>query len=76
MKEMNYAQALSQGLVECLEADERVVMIGAGYGGLTLMENTCFSKSRHSHLLHAIVKLFTVGDGTNIHPTSWLRPAP
>jgi pyruvate dehydrogenase E1 component beta subunit len=35
MKEMTYAQALSQGLVECLEADERVVMIGAGYGGLT-----------------------------------------
>jgi len=35
MKEMNFAEALSQGLVECLESDERVVLMGAGFGGLT-----------------------------------------
>ena len=35
MKEMTFAEGLSLGLQESLEQDERVVLIGAGFGGLT-----------------------------------------
>lgn len=35
MKEMTFAEGLSLGLVESLEQDERVVLMGAGFGGLT-----------------------------------------
>ena len=33
MKEMNFAEGLSLGLLESLEQDERIVLMGAGYGG-------------------------------------------
>jgi pyruvate/2-oxoglutarate/acetoin dehydrogenase E1 component len=35
MKQMTFAEGLSLGLQEALEQDERVVLIGAGFGGLT-----------------------------------------
>jgi pyruvate/2-oxoglutarate/acetoin dehydrogenase E1 component len=35
MKQMTFAEGLSLGLQESLEQDERVVLIGAGFGGLT-----------------------------------------
>jgi pyruvate dehydrogenase E1 component beta subunit len=35
MTEMTHAQALALGITECLDADPRVVLINAGYGGLT-----------------------------------------
>lgn len=35
MKEMTFAEALALGLTECLDQDDRVTLMGAGYGGLT-----------------------------------------
>lgn len=35
MTEMTFAQALALGLTECLDQDPRVVLINAGFGGLT-----------------------------------------
>lgn len=35
MTEMTHAEALALGLTECLDKDPRVVLINAGYGGLT-----------------------------------------
>lgn len=35
MRELTYAEALAEGLRESLEQDARVVLIGAGFGGLT-----------------------------------------
>lgn len=35
MRELTFAEALAEGLMESLEADPRVVLFGAGYGGLT-----------------------------------------
>ena len=35
MREVTFAEALAEGLMEALEADPRVVLFGAGYGGLT-----------------------------------------
>lgn len=35
MRELTYAEALAEALAECLAADERVVIIGASFGGQT-----------------------------------------
>src|SRR5713226_1669381 len=35
MREMSYAEALSMGLVESLERDPTVTLMGAGYGGFS-----------------------------------------
>src|SRR5262249_4610750 len=40
MTEMTYAEALALGLTECLDADPRVVLINASFGGLTPHRNS------------------------------------
>jgi len=35
MKEMTFAEALALGVMECLDQDPRVMLINAGFGGLT-----------------------------------------
>src|SRR6516165_8842059 len=40
MIEMTYAEALALGLTECLDKDPRVILINAGFGGLTPHRNS------------------------------------
>lgn len=35
MRELTYAEAMAEGIIQAMAADERVVLFGAGFGGLT-----------------------------------------
>ena len=48
MTKMNYAEALALGLIECLEADNNVTFINAGFGGLTPYRS-CYSGIREKY---------------------------
>lgn len=35
MREMTYSAAMAEGMMEALDRDDRIILVGAGYGGLT-----------------------------------------